>query len=76
MSLTIEEVTEIAKGFAHQNGYPYTRLESVDLVDDRWIVVLDPMVISITRFTLEITIDDDSGRTVGFRKKPVQQKPL
>lgn len=75
MSLTIEEVTETAKGFAHQNGYPYTRLESVDLVDGQWTVVLDPGLI-FAQFMLEITIDDDSGRAVGFRKKPVQQKPI
>ena len=76
MSLTIEEVTGIAKDFAHQNGYPYTRLESVDLVGDQWVVVLDPMLISIARFTLEITINDATGKAVGFKKKTAQQTPL
>ena len=71
MALTIEQVSDVAREFAKSNGYPYSRLESVEDKNGVWTVILDPLIM-FEPVILELKIKEEQlmPKVIGFARKP------
>ena len=66
MRMGIEEVTELAMEYLRKAGHTWRRVLKVipNKENREWKVVLDVGVILVTPKT--VTIDDESGKIIGF----------